>query len=381
MARKSKILLTLAIFLIASDSFAEDSARRDYAKEAAYRNITYVPYNFSGVFSWGEVISTLCGNGVCRLSLPSDFYNLNAPFAVYEKDFESCFSVLQNLAKSNGWSLSIDKKRYVRATKIENKHVSYVSCLDTLVHSVPNDQLAHHLKSDSIRCYVRSLKLPTLSYSGNPESYRVSFYMVTSSSLENLGFNWSDAFLSGDLRNYPSMIESWTLYAVASGDSTAEFRTIDIVLDTAATIHWGSQIKEAESVVATGDYVTTNYEWRDYGLTLKMKRDSLLRVDFTLAQSDESNSVLEGSMIGVDSLMSWGSFTSSNVSFQRVPFFSRIPLIGRLFTYEETGSSLSFFMIDVVPSDSRPYRYSRDSSIVMDTIDVDFFLQSSSKEN
>ena len=331
-----------------------------------------IEYDFSGVFTWGDVLTTLCDGGVCRLALPQTFYDMSSPFSVYEKTFKQCFSVLQSQAKANGWNLYM-KGKTIHADVIEVVSVPYVSCLDTLVHVVPSNQLYANVRSDSIRCFKRDyLSLPAL-----PESYRVSFYLVTSSSLDELGVSWSETFIKGTLHNNPHLIEGWTLYAVSEGDSSVEYRTIDVVIDTGATLHWGSQVKDETSLVTTSSYTSSNYEWRDYGLTLTIRRtDSTLNMDYELAQLDENNSVLEGSMGGSDSLFSWGVYNSYKVGEIGVPYLQRIPLLGALFKKTTISSNLSFFAIEVVPSYSKKFIFDSDSSIFNSEVDLNDFLLS-----
>ena len=53
----------------------------------------------------------------------------------------------------------------------------------------------------------------------------------------------------------------------------AEYRSLEIDLDSSASIHWGSQSKEEKSTVVYSNGVSqTDYEWRDFGLTLDITR-------------------------------------------------------------------------------------------------------------
>ena len=61
---------------------------------ASVRDSTEFSYEFSGVFTWGEVVTALCRDGWCRTQLPREFFELSVPLNIYEKDFESAFKAL-----------------------------------------------------------------------------------------------------------------------------------------------------------------------------------------------------------------------------------------------------------------------------------------------
>ena len=178
---------------------------------------------------------------------------------------------------------------------------------------------------------------------------------MTSSYLDNIGVDWTKIWAQGDLFNVPQLITDWTLRALAAKDTSAEFRSVEVDLDSSTTLHWGSQRKEEKSLVVYENGTSqTEYEWKDFGLTLDLSRDSLdgIRVDYQLRQRDDNNSVLRGKFGGGrDSVESWGVYDSYADHWEGVPVLSALPYIGRLFSWKSVDKVKSFFVIQVYPVD------------------------------
>ena len=317
-------------------------------------------FEFSGLYTWGEVITSLCAGGWCRVQLPREFYNLSVPLSVFENSFDDAFKALSMQALADGFILrKIGKEKPYKlvVTPDQDKTLSYISCLDTLVKNVPSRDLQKYKYSDSLKCYSRamrldSIRLASLSVDSSSVRFRVSFYVVSSSFVQSLGIQWTDIFSHGDLFNVPELITNWTFRAVADDDSLAEYRSLEIDLDSSASIHWGSQAKEEKSTVVYNNGVSqTDYEWRDFGLTLDITRTRKhgVKVDYKLAQRDENNSVLRGRFGGggSDSVLTYGVYDSFVYSSVGVPFLSSVPLLGNLFKYDVKDKIRSFFVISV----------------------------------
>lgn len=319
-------------------------------------------YEFSGLYTWGDVITSLCAEGYCRVKLPREFYSMRVPLSVYENSFDDAFKALSMQASADGYILikTGRKKPYTVSAELDKESVaSYVSCLDTSVKAVKASDLVKHQYADSLRCLSRSLYRDslyrvkdTLLYPSR--RYRVSFYVVSSSYLHDIGVDWVKVWASGDLFSRPELITDWALSAVSSNDSTAEFRSLEVDLDSAAQLHWGSQKKEEKGLVVYSTGVSQNdYEWKNYGLTLTMTRDKRggLRARYELSQRDENNSVLRGEFGGggVDSISAFGVYDSYQDTRTGVPFLSNIPYLGELFSIDHHDKVKSFFVIQVYP--------------------------------
>jgi len=317
-------------------------------------------FEFSGMYKWGEVITLLCKDGWCRTQLPRDFFELEVPLNIYENDFDQAFKSLALQAKADGYLLSKRgrKKPFTVSVKLDSvSTASYISCIDTTVKNVASVDLYRHKLADSIKCASRdSLSRlfiqDSLSRIVVNSRYRVSFYVVSSSFVRSLGVNWTDIWAMGDLVSRPDFITDWTLRAVATNSDLAEYRSIELDIDSAAHLHWGSQVKEQTETFVSGDIVQSNFQWRDYGLTLDLTRSNAsgIRGQYQLLQRDDLNSILEGNFGGggKDTVTAYGVFDSWEEITTGIPFLKNIPILGYLFETETIDKVTSFFVIEIL---------------------------------
>lgn len=318
-----------------------------------------VPYKFSGVYTWGKIVTMLCEDGWCRTALPRDFYQLEVPVSIYEDSFDNAFKALKIQALADGYVLvkSGKKKPYeVSVRKKEDNEAGYISCLDSAVHIVPERYLSMYRKADSLKCSFVP-KTDTLSVGDTVrivplDRFRINFYVVSSSFLDSYGVDWTELWATGNLWSRPHFISDWALRAVSSGDSLSEFRSIEIDIDSAASLHWGSQKREEKSTYQTGETVRTDYEYHDYGLTLNLTRSEKggIRGEYSLAQRDDMNSIIEGNFGGGgrDSVSTFGVFDSYQVVNSGIPILRSVPLLGNLFSTTRKDKIKSFFVIEIV---------------------------------
>ena len=329
---------------------------------ASVRDSTVYDYEYGGVFTWGEVLTSLCRDGWCRTQLPREFFEMKVPLNVYEKTFDDAFKALSMQAMADGYRLTKSGRKRpftVIAELDEKEDASYISWVDTSVQHVDARDLAKYRLVDSLKVNARNRYLDSVAeYNSSVHfpsvRYRVSFYVVSSSFLRDMGIDWTSIWARGNLVHAPSWITDWSLKAVAANDTTAEFRSVEVDVDSSTTLHWGSQRKEEKSIVTYSNGVSQqDYEWRDFGLTLTLTRDPIngVRADYTLAQRDENNSILRGQFGGggQDSISAWGVYDSYQNNFRGIPWLYRIPLVGYLFGTETRDKVKSFFVIDVYP--------------------------------
>lgn len=313
-----------------------------------------VKYRFSGVYTWGKIISMLCDDGWCRTALPRDFYTMEVPVSIYENSLDSAFAALKMQAKADGYTLAVtgrEKPYVVRAYKTSYEESAYISCIDSTVKTVPTEYLRSYVRADSLKCLGLGGMVDT-SHVVPLDRFRVNFYVVSSSFLDDVGIDWPSMWASGNLWSTPHFVSDWALKAVASGDSLSEFRTIEIDIDSSAALHWGSQLKEEKSTYQTGETVRTDYDYHDYGLTLSLTRSEKggIRGEYKLAQRDDLNSIIEGNFGGggKDSVSTFGVYDSYRWVESGVPVLRELPGIGRIFRADHREKVKSFFVIEIV---------------------------------
>lgn len=358
--------MTLVTPSLAQSNYQEPQAPQGgFSPQGAAAIDDSYDYEFNGMYQWGDVVTQMCYKGYCRVSLPQEFYNMQVPLAIAEKTFESAFKALGLQAQADGWLLTLSgkgKNRLVSAKRDVESTASYISCIDTTVRTVSSRDLFRFKIADSLKCLARDNYVPVL-----PETlfvpssrYRVSFYVVSDKFLQNMGVSWTEVWATGSLTRIPKFITDWTLRAVESGDSTCEFRSVELDIDTLASIHWGGKVKEQTSTTMNDNFVTQNYEYRDFGLTLTLRRSLKYGISgsYALVQNDELNSTIEGNFGGggLDSIVSYGIYDSWQQSTVGIPFISRIPLIGYLFSYKQEDKVKQFFVIEINKISDAPSR-------------------------
>ena len=300
----------------------------------------------------------LCDGGWCRTALPREFYAMEVPISIYETSFDNAFRALRMQALADGYVLTKSgrEKPYdvsVRSKKDEES--AYISCVDSSVHIVPTIYLETYRKADALKCkgmvqndsaWMDSVRVVPL------DRFRINFYVVSSMFLDNYGVDWTALWANGNLWSTPHLISDWALKAVASGDTLSEFRSIEIDIDSSASLHWGSQLREEKSTYQTGETVRTDYDYHDYGLTIDLTRSVKggIRGEYKLAQRDEMNSIIEGNFGGggSDSVSTHGVYDAYTWSESGVPFLSTVPILGNLFSIKKREKVKSFFIIEIV---------------------------------
>ena len=198
-----------------------------------------VPYRFSGVYTWGKIISMLCDGGWCRTALPRDFYSLEVPISIYEDSFENAFKALKMQALADGFVLvktGSDKPYNVTVRPKTDDESAYISCQDSAVHLVPAKYLRSYVRADSLKCLGLSNKVREMAVGKDTvvvvplDRFRINFYVVSSVYLDQYGVDWTTLWATGNLWSKPHFISDWALRAVASGDSLSEFRRVRLSL-------------------------------------------------------------------------------------------------------------------------------------------------------
>ena len=80
-----------------------------------------VPYRFSGVYTWGKIVTMLCEGGWCRTALPREFYELEVPVSIYEDSFDNAFKALKIQALADGYVLTRTGKKKPYEVSVRKK--------------------------------------------------------------------------------------------------------------------------------------------------------------------------------------------------------------------------------------------------------------------
>ena len=339
--------------------------------------IHFVPdYAFSGVFTWGEILTRLCEKGRCRLSLPGEFYSMQVPLSIYEKDFQGALTALRVQAKADGWDLNLSRKVLSASRSVRSdSSLAFLSCIDSSVVEVPRNRFEIAKKSDSLKCLGLSayradqLRImehvrDSLANGYDLKEWRLEYYSFSSDVLEDWGIAWSDVLSTGDFFAKPQIPLSWAIRAMGEQDSLTVFRAVEFVIDTTVDLTWGNTQSEVSKVYNDEGVITTQYDNVDYGMTINLKRnENRINLTYSFTQSDDTKQKISGassSLVG-DTLLIVGYYKSKNKMVSFVPFLWRIPLLGELFTDTYYKNDVKFFVLRLIPK--RMYRYRFDDDL------------------
>ena len=314
-------------------------------------------YQFSGIYKPSEVLPAFCTD--CALELPPEYVETQMVLSVRTDSKTDLFKALQGASLANGWKLT-KKGKKVKAVREEDKGRLFISCLDSSVHRVSSDEYALRLKSDSIKCAARAKqdsirRIPPLPPAALPEPYfqryRLEYIAFNKAFSDKMGVEWKEVLAKGNLKSRPSFYDSWQLRALETSDTNFSMRSVEFALDTSVTIDWGSEKQVPEKTYSQdGGVVTTSYEWRKYGISVKVKKDER-RIDLEYMVRNDDNGTLNGNAAGAayDSLALNGNYRYSQETSEGIPFFSRIPLIGYLFSVKNVNTDYKHFEIYLYP--------------------------------
>ena len=324
-------------------------------------------YEYKGVYAVESVLLNYCED--CYLQLPPDFLHSEIVLSIKTNEETTLFKALQTSSQAIGWDLTRTKKGMLKAEPIENAgNLIYISCMDKQPRNVPKYLYSASIEADRIQClerdslqaiyrarqvrdsiYKDSLKnVPALDFT----SYELKYFAYSKSFTDKIGVEWQTLLSSGNLRNRFDLFDDWRIVAQQSNDTTFTERSVEFSVDSLLSIDWGSEEQTLKQTYVNDGVTTQDYEWRKYGLIVKVRRDGKrVRMDYIFRDKDNSISVLQGSVIGVegDTLRLFGHYNTNRRVENGVPFLSSIPLLGNLFKVENTMLDSRAFELYLLP--------------------------------
>lgn len=324
-------------------------------------------FEYKGVYVVQEILTTYCDD--CYLQLPPDYLQQQIVMAVSTDDEKSFFRSLQTSSRAVGWELVRKKDGMLKAEQVLNDGMMiFISCMDKQPHNVPKYMYQASVKADKMQCQERdsllqiarykamqdSLKIDSLSKIPplDFESYELKYFAYSKSFTDKLGVEWSTVLSSGNLRGRLEFFDDWRMFASATEDTTFTERSIIFSVDSTLSIDWGTEEQTIKQTFVNDGVTTQDYEWRKYGLIVKVNRDGKrVKMDYIFRDKDNSVSVLQGSVIGLqgDTLRLFGTYNTNRQIQNGVPFLSTVPILGNLFKVEQTVVDRKAFELYLLP--------------------------------
>lgn len=324
--------------------------------KAQAQEIRQPNYVFSGLYQVSEILPAYCEN--CYLGLPVEYLETSLVLAVKTDNKEDLFQAIQNASRANGWALT-RKGKTIKAERIEDKGVAFLSKIDTSVKRVATDEIVLHRLADSLKAVSMNLakfhqdsiaSIPPLDF----QNYKLIYVAYSKSFAEKLGVSWREILAQGDLRSVPKFYDNWQLYATENNDTAFNKQELFFAIDSSLSLSWGAEKQVAEKVYTNDGIIEREYEWRKYGLEVNLTRDEKrVKMTYTFRNDDGTETTLSGSAVGNsrDTLKLVGTYRTEQEQIIGVPFLAKIPILGHLFQTTQTDTDIKRFELFLIPRD------------------------------
>lgn len=313
-------------------------------------------FYFSGAYKLTEILPALCEN--CRLDVPPEFSDTEIFLAVKSQEKKDLQNAVKSALAGLGYRATITNK-LIRIEKDETKLVPYVSCLDTNLYEIPETSYKLRKYADSLKCITHKLSeserkktedslraIPPLVF----HSYKLRYITLYKKFADKMGVDWNEILASGDLRKYPRIYDKWSIIANETNDTTFSVRELSFAFDSSFTLDWGSEKQIEKSVTISDGLLTTEKEWRKYGVQIEVTaHDSRVKLEYTFRNDDETT--LSGQAVGgnLDTLKVYGDYANKILHSDGLPLLQNIPIFGNFFKVENTEKEIARFELYLIP--------------------------------
>ena len=193
-----------------------------------------------------------------------------------------------------------------------------------------NTFITTHEKSDSLKCAERDRtqrvkdSLSSIKIPKTYKTYELQYYAYNKEFADKLGMEWREVLASGNLRKLPTFYDDWKFTAQQNNDTAFTFRQMVFSVDSAINIDWGTEEQTLEQTFNDGGVVTSNYEWRKFGIIINVERNQeQIKLSYTFRDKQQSISILQGQAVGNenDTLFLTGNYSLKRTNEVGIPFF------------------------------------------------------------
>lgn len=340
---------------------------------------------FKGVYNVQDVIINYCDD--CFLQLPPDYLNSQIVLSVMTDDNKNFIKALQTSSRAIGWDLNLSKDGKFRAEPLQNTdNLVFISCMDNQPRNVPKYLYSASIRSDKLQCVQRdslarlarqkavndSIRVDSIRRARLPfGAYELRYYSYTKNFTDKIGAEFSGVVANGNLHNKFKIFDDWQFFATSTNDTSFTYRQINVAFDSLLNVDWGTEEQTLKtSYVTSSGVVNNDYEWRKYGLIVTMRKDNeKTYLSYVFRDKEQNISVLQGSAVGKngDTLVVTGQYTTSRVVRTGVPFIGSVPILGLLFSTEQTLTDVKRFELYLVPTATKGGRDDRQDTRALQT--------------
>lgn len=351
-----------------------------YTKAFAY------DYEYKGVYSAQSVFLGYCDT--CYLRLPPEYLASQLVLSISTDDQKSLLKAIISASRASGWELKKQGQMFIAEpiqnegnlvylSKVTNepvnvpKYLYYYSKLsDSLKYEMmmtekfTQDSIKHY--TDSVAAYKEyvadSLAKITLPF----VNYELRYYSFTQAFSQLMGTEYGSVLAEGNLHDKFKVFDDWKIHATETNDTTFTFRRVNLTLDSTINIDWGTEEQNLKSsFISDGGVVSNDYEWRKYGLIIQITKDNrLTKLSYTFRDKENAIALLQGSAVGelADTIQIRGEYNSVRSIVSGVPFLSRLPVVGYLFSTTTATNDIRIFELYLIPNKKGVYSYEKDTT-------------------
>lgn len=315
-------------------------------------------FYFSGAYKLTEILPALCEN--CRLDVPSEFSDMEIFLSVKSQEKKDLQKAVKSALAGLGYRATITNK-LIRIEKDEVKQVPYISCLDTNLYEIPEYTYKLRRQADSLKCYTNKLTAENRKVIDDSikavlplefHSYKLRYVTLYKKFADKMGVDWNEILASGNLTKYPRIYDKWSIIANETNDTTFSVRELSFAFDSSFTLDWGSEKQIEKSVTITDGILTTEKEWRKYGVQIEVTaHEKRVKLEYTFRNDDETT--LSGQAVGesLDTLKVYGDYANKILHSDGLPLLQNIPIFGGFFKVEKTEKEVARFELYLIPID------------------------------
>lgn len=319
-------------------------------------------YSFVGTYSWGDILTQFCLIENCNLYINSNIVEEKNAFVINTNTKKQALQAFRRTALAQDYNLTYTSSSITLTEKhIKDTTISFLT-FDNQILTIPkqdielykkrDDQLkTEHLqlydlqkqKQDSIDVFNDKIKALN-----EPKNYSISFYSFSESALKNIGVNWSSEIMKGALT--PELLLNWLALLENQLTESVTIRTITLAVDTLTKIVWGSEYQEGQTTYIDNGIITSNDEYRRYGINLTLKRTlNGINCNYELKERNEQRTLISGNSSALDTLKIAGMYEQNQIIKKGIPYLQNIPYLQYLFSITKNVKTKEFFLISILP--------------------------------
>lgn len=276
-----------------------------FSQTPTIKTVSAPRWQYQGTYKAGDVLADLCDRTGCTLGLSGEVVDLPITLSVKTSSKSVLLASLRNALLFSGYYLQGSLTGNLSVYRDGTMEQAVFVDRNLEVQTVPKSYLWAYQKADSLKAWKDDSLSKILPEETKSKRWRFEFVSISDNASKSYGLEVSHPLAYGNISvthplNNSHLAQSWNLDYLSSIDSLFEFRAVSFDLDSLLEFSWGVQRQVLEKTFFQDGIQTNSYEWRQYGLDLKLNAYPKMKMAYTLRSPDEST-ISGSSALGRDS--------------------------------------------------------------------------------